>query len=80
MDVDAVQVPVVQSGSPAPQSAPSTPQKSSEKIQDNDGGNSDDHEEEDVDEEEDGPSKPRKRSSAPVVNGLCSDDGTESKN
>jgi hypothetical protein len=44
MDVDAVQVPVVQSGSPVHPSAPSTPQKSSEKIQDNDGSNCDDDE------------------------------------
>jgi hypothetical protein len=44
MDVDAVQVPVVQSGSPVHPSAPSTPQKSSEKIQDNDRSNCDDDE------------------------------------
>ena len=37
MDVDAMQVPVAQSDVPAPQSAPSTLQKSSEKIQDKDG-------------------------------------------
>ena len=57
MDVDAMQVPVAQSDVPALQSAPSTPQKSSKKIQDNDGPDCNDDEYEDGLDEDVGPSK-----------------------
>ena len=44
MEAGEMLEPVDQSGPPAPQSAPCTPQKSSEKIQDNDGPNCGDDE------------------------------------
>ena len=52
-----MQVPVDQSGSPVLQSAPCAPQKSSEKIQDNDGPDCNDDEYEDGLDEDVSPSK-----------------------